>query len=886
MKKLILCFLLIASQMFGGIAGAEEFTTDGDFVPEYIAYSDSVSLGESDAEYVPPIVPLVSPAELSAAELPDKYDAREDGRIYYSGLGQSSDNTCWTFSSCLAAETAIKDELGSFTDLSEQHLKYAESSENNNPYGYERVVNSGGNFQIFEAYGAAWRGLVKEEDDPYKYGGEARDYETVTAQKPISFHLRDTINIPNIAKDVSAVTPEQRAAHIAEVKKYILRHGCCFSSMYWDSDYNNYSTKSYFNKDDISTSNHAIAIVGWDDNYSKNNFNETPGNDGAFIIKNSQSATGYYMYMSYEDVYAGWYASCVTGVASKYDYGEIYNYNYFQPGGAYSVSAGTYTTSVNFKSKYDGEKIKAVGAYTVSRNLGYKVYISKSAKGNERTNELYTLAASGTFEMPGLHTVDLDESFELGSAETAYTVRIEYTGDANFEVPVESNVYSGGIQIHNVKTKEGRSYFNTWDTHNNKANLYVKAFTDADYTVTLPFADDDAFSTAKYSINGSDYKSLDRSFAAGLNDDVIVDFSGVTAEIGVFSYSGETYRLKDNKISFKVTESGAVQSLGKASITVRFDANGGSCAPSDIHTKENTEFEIPEEIPSKVGYSFEGWTDGLKIYAPGDKASFSGSTTLTAQWKERAAASLKLGFKAYRNGKETDKLYAGCTYDISVFCSDMTDNTFYGGKFVLSFDPNIACVVDESGYYGENAEDCVFDIASDKLLLDSSSQLDNGGGKLNAVIKIKSDYSDTGAVLEGDSAEIFRFRVFIMSSGDISLNAENSELYFGSTAPSVITAVPFSPKAVFETVSDVNCTKYDNYVSFSGKTDFGKSKTVVCALYSGNKLVGVRPIKCEEDNEVFNANILFTDEPTSAKVLVWDSLEGLSTGFGSIDFDF
>ena len=104
--------------------------------------------------------------------------------------------------------------------------------------------------------------------------------------------------------------------------------------------------------------------------------------------------------------------------------------------------------------------------------------------------------------------------------------------------------------------------------------------------------------------------------------------------------------------------------------------------------------------------------------------------------------------------------------------------------------------------------------------------------------------------------------------------------------PSVITAVPFSPKAVFETVSDVNCTKYDNYVSFSGKTDFGKSKTVVCALYSGNKLVGVRPIKCEEDNEVFNANILFTDEPTSAKVLVWDSLDGLSTGFGSIDFDF
>lgn len=885
MKKLLLCFLLIASQMFGGIAGAEEFVTDGDFIPEYIAYSDPVPLGEADAEYVPPIVQLVSPAALSAAELPPKYDAREDDRIFYSGIGQSSDNTCWTFSSCLAAETAIKDKFGSFTDLSEQHLKYASSSENSNPYGYERSVNSGGNFQIFEAYGAAWRGLVKEEDDPYIYGGDARDYETVTAQKPVSFHLRNTVNIPNVAENVSAVTKEQRAAHVEEVKNCILKYGCCFASMYWNSKYNNYATKSYFNKSDTSGSNHAIAIVGWDDNYSKTNFKDTPENDGAFIIKNSQSDTGYYMYMSYEDVYAGWYASCVTGVASKYDYGEIYNYNYFQPGGAFPLSAGTYRTTVNFVSKYDGEKIKAVGAYTVSRNLGYEVYISKSANGNEANESDYTLVNSGTFELPGLHTIDLETPFELGNAGTNYAVRIKYTSAENFEIPLETNVYGGSISIHNVKTQAGRSYLNRQDTHKNNGNLYVKAFTDADYTVTLPFADDSEFSAAEYSVNGSAFKSLDKTFTAGLNDDVTIDFSGVTAEIGVFSYGGKDYRLKDNKISFKVTQSGDVLSLGRASITVSFDANGGSGAPSDIHAEQNVLFLIPSVVPAKAGFSFEGWSDGTNTYAPGDSVSFTDSKTLTAVWKIKSAASLKLGFKAYKNGKETDKLYAGCTYDISVLCSDITDNTFYSGEFALSFDPNVACIVDENGYYGESAEDCVFGIAYDKLLLDSSSQLDNGGGKLNAVIKTKADYSDTGAVLEGDSVEIFRFRVFIMNGGDVSLKADNSELYFGGTAPSVITSVPFSPKAVFETVSDVNCTKYSNHVSFSGKTDFGKSKTIVCALYSGNKLVGVRTIKCEEDNEVFMANILFTDMPDRAKVFVWDSLDGLSTGFGSIDFD-
>lgn len=881
MKKLLLCFLLIASQLFCGIAGAEEFSLGGINPELHEYYSDS--LGDSDAEFIPPIVRLVSPAALSAAELPRKYDSREENRIFYSGIGQASDNTCWAFSSCLAAETAIKDKLGSFTDLSEQHLKYAESSENDNPYGYERAVNSGGNFQIFEAYGGAWRGLVKEEDDPYVYGGAARDYAAVTAQKPVSFYLCGTINIPNVADTVSEVTPEQRAAHVNEVKRYIYSYGCCFSSMYWNSAYNNYATKSYFNKSDSSSSNHAVVIIGWNDDYPKENFKTAPENDGAFIIKNSQSDTGYYMYMSYEDMYAGWYSSCVTDVAPKYDYGELYNYNYFQPGAAFKLGAGSYKTSVNFKSGYDGEKITAVGAYTVSRNLGYKVYISKSAKGNEADNSLYTPAASGTFEMPGLHTVELDKPFSLGSAGTEYTVRIEYTSDTDFEIPIENNVYSGGIQIHNVKSEAGRGYLNTQDVNKYAANLYVKAFTDADYTVTLPFAADGAFKSAKYSVNGSAFKSLDESFEAGLNDEVTIDFSGVTAEIGEFSYGGEKYRLKDNKIAFKVTKSGEVKSLGKASITVRFDANGGSGAPSDIYTKENTEFKIPEIIPLKAGCVFDGWTDGTVVYAPGDNASFSDSITLTARWKEKPAASLKLGFKAYKDGKEADKLYAGCTYDIAVFCSDITDNSFYGGKLDLRFNPDILCLVDENGYYAEKAEGCVCDLASDKLLFDASF-LNNGAGMLSVSIKPKLAYADSGALIDGASAEIFKFRIFVKSAGDTALSAKGCELYFGSAAKSSsVTALPFTAKAVFESLSDVQCVISGGTARFSGSSDFGKSQKVIFALYSGDELAGLKIINAGSGS--FSENVAFDKAPDTAKVFVWNDFISLSTGFSVIEFD-
>ena len=47
--------------------------------------------------------------------------------------------------------------------------------------------------------------------------------------------------------------------------------------------------------------NHAICVVGWDDNYSKDNFNSKPAGDGAFLIKNSWGSTQSYFYISYYD---------------------------------------------------------------------------------------------------------------------------------------------------------------------------------------------------------------------------------------------------------------------------------------------------------------------------------------------------------------------------------------------------------------------------------------------------------------------------------------------------------------------------------------------------------------------------------------------------------
>ncbi|WP_337903193.1 C1 family peptidase, partial [Mesomycoplasma ovipneumoniae] len=78
-----------------------------------------------------------------------------------------------------------------------------------------------------------------------------------------------------------------------------------------------YSNSKYYNKEKFAyyadgkdgkyknVANHAVTIVGWDDNFSKDNFITKPNIDGAWIVKDAQGETfgdkGYF-YVSYATV--------------------------------------------------------------------------------------------------------------------------------------------------------------------------------------------------------------------------------------------------------------------------------------------------------------------------------------------------------------------------------------------------------------------------------------------------------------------------------------------------------------------------------------------------------------------------------------------------------
>ena len=87
------------------------------------------------------------------------------------------------------------------------------------------------------------------------------------------------------------------------------------------------------------------------------------------------------------------------------------------------------------------------------------------------------------------------------------------------------------------------------------------------------------------------------------------------------------------------------------SVTVSYDANGGSGAPASetktVATGTQAEFTIPATKPTRQDYIFMGWStskDGPIQYQPGGKLSTAVSLTLYAVWKDASYKTFTLTF--------------------------------------------------------------------------------------------------------------------------------------------------------------------------------------------------------------------------------------------------
>lgn len=351
----------------------------------------------------------LEPRLKAVAQLPSSYDLRKLGRI--TGVKDQGElNNCWAFSSIGSLESNLLRIEKKTYDFSEINMT-THNGVYDNPY-------VGGNNQIAAGYLASWRGPVNEKDDPYP-----SDYNNIITRNGLKEkkHVQEVLFIPDRTGFLDN----------SQLKKAIMNYGAVSSSIYMDEySYFNFSKNSYYNYKEILT-NHAVDIVGWDDNYSKNNFLVKPKGNGAFICKNSWGTSfgdkGYF-YVSYYDASIGIDNAVFNGMESDNNYSKNYQYDLSYNGiisfGESNWFSNVFTASTNSLSE---ESLAAISFYTDRENANYSIYVETDYGTNKFTKITSNLLVSGTLAMPGYHTIKLPKSISLKSGKK-FAVAVKVKG--------------------------------------------------------------------------------------------------------------------------------------------------------------------------------------------------------------------------------------------------------------------------------------------------------------------------------------------------------------------------------------------------------------------------------------------------------------------------
>ena len=322
---------------------------------------------------------------------PSRFDLRDWGWV--SPVKQQGHmGACWTFGMVSCLESAILKSYGVELDLSEGNLhhymlKYF-------PYGFSRL-NEGGFLTLAASYLVGWYGPVFEQEDIYDEVGKLSPFLTSDLD---SFHIQDVIYIPGKTME-----------DIPNIKAAIMKYGAlcgCYYAEDGSLGYYNAKTASHY-VDKYIGSNHAISIVGWDDNYPKENFLITPPGDGAWIIKNSWSTNfgdDGYMYISYYDqsfLKAIGFIGDAVGIIieNTIPYNKNYEYDYTWLMDFYS-DGGNVSYANHFVAE-DDDLIAAVGTYFNDSGVNYNLEIY--------VNDELKLVQSGISPFRGFHTIKLNE---------------------------------------------------------------------------------------------------------------------------------------------------------------------------------------------------------------------------------------------------------------------------------------------------------------------------------------------------------------------------------------------------------------------------------------------------------------------------------------------
>ena len=450
---------------------------------------DSSPVGaQRDIEIVAADYEKVGTTLSPTVSLPSSYSSVDEGLVL--APRQQNYNTCWAYSSLSNVE-AILSKYGIDSGyLSTMHMNYWATTKEDNT-GWIRSYWDAGYPYISMGYLTSWNGARSDSDFPTST--PFYDYARLTEETKAKWGVTSLIYLDGTDRET--------------VKSAVYEYGAAVANFHLNNNYMNMSTMAYNeNEVGLKTSDffgHSVAIVGWDDNYSRENFKEQieivtypaateenpnpepvteykngrPESDGAWLCKNSWGSSwgtlGGYFWISYEDnyifdhrfgpSYAVTSAQTITDdleLKQVEEYGASCEFNYIRGN---KLKKLTYANVLDFSDEH--KSIDKVIFESTSVGSDYELYyipLNTEGKPDADTSK-WRLLGFGTIEKEGYICHDIDDIVVRDEKGAVGVTILKTERSEEMSIGVDEWITVGGRFVFLPDTMENTSFVIGYD---------------------------------------------------------------------------------------------------------------------------------------------------------------------------------------------------------------------------------------------------------------------------------------------------------------------------------------------------------------------------------------------------------------------------------------